>query len=153
MASPSTALRCRRGWLAVGSLTLALAGLVSQQVRPAIAHADLTPAAAAGATSPSVAAQAATDPSPAALTNPTPDAPAATAAPPPSSPSPTTLGRPAKGTKPAKPAKTAPHAAPAGAVCSGPGWQQKRGEQVLATLRDTGQRSGVTVSFKGAKAG
>ncbi|GAC1607417.1 MAG: hypothetical protein NVS3B26_00660 [Mycobacteriales bacterium] len=38
-------------------------------------------------------------------------------------------------------------------VCSGPDWQVKRGEHVLATLRDTGQRSGVTVSFLGPRAG
>ncbi|MCU1592236.1 MAG: hypothetical protein JWP11_3492 [Frankiales bacterium] len=136
MAPSRLELRGRRGWLAVATLTLALAAIVGSQAHSSVAHADLTPLAATTPLSPTV-----TDsPSPEAATV-VPDVPVAVAP---------VVANPAKRTKPAKaaPRRTAPSD-----VCAGPGWQAKRGQAALATLRDTGQRSGVTVSFLGAKSG
>jgi hypothetical protein len=41
----------------------------------------------------------------------------------------------------------------ADSLCSGTGWQARRGAAALATLRDNGQRSGVTVSFLAGRSG
>src|SRR3954468_2120245 len=137
MASNRQALSGRRGWLAVGSLTLALGTILGSQAVSAAAGDNLTPVAATTPLSPSVAAT----PSPAAEESP------AAAAPAPVVPAP-------KATKAAKPAKAAaPRRAASSDVCSGPGWQAKRGQAAMATLRDNGQRSGVSVSFLGAKSG
>ncbi|MDT7544797.1 MAG: hypothetical protein QOE99_907, partial [Actinomycetota bacterium] len=136
MASAAVVLRGRRGWVAVTSLALVLAGFVGVQVRPTVAHADLTPVASTTSLSPSVAASAPTvDP----VVAPEADIPALPASP---------------AAAPVHKAPKAPKkAAPATDVCSGTGWQQKRGQHALSTLKDTGQRSGVTVSFKAAKSG
>jgi hypothetical protein len=143
MASSRQVLRGRRGWLAVATLTLALGTILGTQAVSASAGNNLTPLAATTPLSPSVAASPAAegvdlpvDASPAA------DVPAA---------------KPTKAAKPAKPAKApkpaaAPHADGTD-VCAGPDWQAKRGEAALATLKDNGQRSGVSVSFLGAKSG
>src|SRR4051812_5743459 len=137
MASSRQALRGRRGWLAVATLTLALGTILGSQAVSAAAGDNLTPVAATTPLSPSVAAT----PSPAAEESP------AAAAPAPVVPAP-------KATKAAKPAKAAaPRRAASSDVCSGPGWQAKRGQAAMATLRDNGQRSGVSVSFLGAKSG
>ena len=156
MTSARTLLTGRRQWIAAGSMALALAGAVTQQLLPTAAEA-----------SPRVSARAASEPtvvepSPDALVGPSPvavadepqgpvvasDAPVAPVVP---------VPKPSKAAKPATPAKPAkPAAAPRAAgndVCSGPGWQARRGQAALATLRDTGQRSGVSVSFLGSKAG
>jgi hypothetical protein len=136
MASSRVQLRGRRGWAAVASLTLVLAGILGSQAVTASADGGLTPVAATTPLSPSVADSPA--PEPTASATPAAAAPAA---------------KPTKPVKAAKPAKAAaPRRAPAD-VCSGPGWQVKRGLLALSTLRDTGQRSGVTVAFKGGKAG
>jgi hypothetical protein len=133
MASAAVALRGRRGWVAVSSLTLVLAGIVGVQARPTVAHADLTPVASTTALSPSVA-------------SPAPEVE--------SSPSPQPAIPPSAAAAPAVKAPSTPHqGVPAADVCSGPGWQQKRGLRALSTLKDTGQRSGVTVSFKASKSG
>ena len=136
MASTRQALRGRRGWLTVASLTLALGTILGTQAVSASAGDDLTPVAATTPLSPSVTAP---------LGPAVPASATATAV----------VATPVTAAKPAKPAKPAKAATPrrAADVCSGPGWQVKRGQAAMATLRDTGQRSGVTVSFKGAKAG
>jgi hypothetical protein len=146
MGTPRIALVGRRGWVLVASLTLALGAIVGTQTHTAVAHADLSPAAQTAPLSPSVAAalsQARSEPAKVAVT--TPRAEAASAP----------TNEPANG--PAMAAATPARAAKAPAagqdVCSGPDVQVRRGQAALATLRDTGQRSGVSVSFKGAKDG
>jgi hypothetical protein len=138
MASSRFALRGRRGWLAVGSLTLALGTILGTQAVSAAAGDTPTPVAARSALSPTViessAPQAVSDTATAGITA-------------------GTAPKPTKAGKPAKPAKGAPGGKAASDICSGPGWQAKRGQLALSTLRDTGQRSGVTVAFKGAKSG
>src|SRR4051812_19226791 len=120
MASSRQALRGRRGWLAVASLTLALGTILGSQAVSAAAGDALTPVAASTPLSPSVA----DSPSPAAVESPAAALPAAVV------PAP-------KATKAAKPAKKATPARTATAdVCSGPGWQTKRGQAAMATLRD-----------------
>ena len=143
MTSARTLLAGRRLWIAAGSMSLALSGVITQQLMP-------TAAAAA----PPVSARAASDPvvvepgaEVAAAASPAPDAAASpvAVAPAPVAPPARPAGKP---TKKATPARTA-----AKDVCSGPGWQVRRGQLALSTLKDTGQRSGVTVAFKGAKSG
>jgi hypothetical protein len=133
MASAAVVLRGRRGWVAVTSLALVLAGFVGVQVRPTVAHADLTPVASTTNLSPSVAAA---DPAVEPVVVPEADIPASPAAAPVH-----------------KAPQAPPKAAPSADVCAGTDWQQKRGQHALSTLKDTGQRSGVTVSFKAAKSG
>jgi hypothetical protein len=147
MTTAAVVLRGRRGWVAVTSLALVLAGIVGVQVRPTVAHADLTPVASTTSLSPSVAASAsAVEP----VVTPEADIPVSSAGP----ASPAAAPATAPATAPAHKAPRAPKtAAPATDVCSGTGWQQKRGQHALSTLKDTGQRSGVTVSFKAAKSG
>ena len=143
MATSRLQLRGSRGWLAVAVLALALTALMASQLRPTVAHADLTPVAATTSLSPSVAASPAVD-----VPEPT-SAPTAAAAPAaPAAPVASRAPEPAPA-----PAKKAPAAAPRTDFCDGPGWQERRGQRALATLRDTGQRSGVTVAFQGAKTG
>jgi hypothetical protein len=148
MASSRQVLRGRRGWLAVASLTLALGTILGSQAVSASAGDTLSPVAATTPLSPSVASESVTADAegPAApVTTDAGDAAAATT-PAPAVPAP----KPTKPTKAAKPA-AAPRAN--ADVCSGPGWQAKRGQAAMATLRDNGQRSGVSVAFKGAKSG
>ena len=137
MASSRQALRGRRGWLAVATLTLALGTILGSQAVSAAAGDDLTPVAATTPLSPSVAA-----------------APAATEVEVPAAVAPVVAVPAPKPTKAAKPAKkAAPARTAAKDICSGANWQVRRGQLALSTLKDTGQRSGVTVSFKGAKSG
>ncbi|MCW2572307.1 MAG: hypothetical protein JWO88_2365 [Frankiales bacterium] len=144
MTSARTVLTGRRRWIAAGSMSFALAGAITQQLVP-------SPASAA----PLVRAAAVQDPTvvePAADSSdqtPAGDVPASPAASPAAAPA-RPVTKPTKPTKPAKPAKKATVSSD---VCSGPGWQARRGQHALASLRDTGQRSGVTVSFLGAKSG
>ena len=141
MTSARTVLTGRRRWIAAGSMSLALAGAITQQLVPSPASAAPLVRAAA-VQDPTVVDPAAdtSDQTPAIIPVATPSAsPAAVPA------------RPV--TKPAKPAKPAKTHAVSSDVCSGPGWQTRRGQHALASLRDTGQRSGVTVSFLGAKSG
>jgi hypothetical protein len=141
MTSARTVLTGRRRWIAAGSMSLALAGAVTQQLVP-------SPASAA----PLVRAAAVQDPTvvePAADTS--DQAPAAAASASPAASPAAAPARPAP--KPAQPAKRVKKPTVSSDVCSGPGWQARRGQRALASLRDTGQRSGVTVSFLGAKSG
>ncbi len=152
MASTRLELRGRRGWLTVGTLTLALVAAVATQAHSPAARADLTPVAQTSSLSPSVTASPATPASdegpatPAAAPETVADsAPAAV-------PAPAAAPRNAA-PRAAAPRREAPRRTASSEVCSGPDWQTKRGQAALASLRDSGQRSGVSVSFKGAKAG
>jgi hypothetical protein len=142
MATTRFELRTRRGWLAVAGLTLAVGALVSTQVHPTLAHADLTPAAATTPLSPTVASEA---PATAVTADPTPSAEAVVPAIP--------VTNPVKAPTPTRKAAKPRAAAPTADVCSGPGWQAKRGSRALATLKDNGTRSGVSIAFKAAKPG
>ncbi|MBW3640583.1 MAG: hypothetical protein KY451_12170, partial [Actinobacteria bacterium] len=57
----------------------------------------------------------------------------------------------------AKPAAPQPPVAappaPVAGLCSGAGWEQRRGEAALASLRAGAARTGFTVSFSGARSG
>lgn len=141
-----------RRWLVGATLTLAVAAVISTQLHPTAAHADLSPVAARSAVSPSVIAS----PPAAAPAGPVAPVDAAPAAAPVAAP----VAAPAAPVAPVAPAAPAAPAAPKKSarpatsdVCAGIGWQAKRGQHALSTLRDTGQRSGVTVSFLGAKPG
>jgi hypothetical protein len=140
MATGWLELRGRRGWLAVAGLTLALSATVAAQAQSSVAHADLSPVAATSDLSPTV-----TTPTADPTANPTADAAVTPASPvtpaPPAAPAPQRVAAP-----------TPPVAATADR-CSSAGWQDQRGRAALASLRDNGRRSGVTVSFKPARAG
>jgi hypothetical protein len=137
MPSAAHVLRGRPGWVAVTALALVLAGVVAVQARPNAAHADPAAVTSTSELSLSVATPL--------VASAAPESDTATA---------TTPPKPAKNDKKARPARKAPRqAGPAADVCSGPRWQEKRGQRALSTLKDTGQRSGVTVSFKPAKSG
>jgi hypothetical protein len=112
--------------------------ILGTQAVSAAAGDDLTPVSATSPLSPSVTADS-------AVAGPTVPASATGTA---------VIATPTatKPTKAAKPVKATPARRPAD-VCSGAGWQAKRGQAAMATLRDTGQRSGVSVAFKGAKSG
>ena len=142
MTSARTLLGGRRLWIAAGSMALALSGAIAQQLLPTAAEA--APQVSARADSAPVVVQPGADAVLAASPLPSPVA-AAPVAP-----------APAPAVVPARPATKPVAATPRKAtadVCSGPGWQARRGQAAMATLRDNGQRSGVSVSFKGAKAG
>jgi hypothetical protein len=139
MASTRVQLSGRRGWLAVGTLTLALGGILGSQAVSASADGGLTPVAHTTELSPSVAA------------SPSPEADATVVAAVPAVAIPANPTKAAPPAKPAKPAQSAPTTS--ADVCSGPGWQAKRGQAAMGTLRDNGQRSGVSVSFLGPKSG
>jgi hypothetical protein len=131
-------------------MSLALLGGIAQQLVPTAADAAPRVTAAA-AVDPVVVAQAASQPVVGPVATDAPSAPV-TAVPVSATPTATTAHR----ARPARVAKPAPARAahkPTADVCSGPGWQVRRGQQALASLRDTGQRSGVTVSFLAARSG
>ncbi|MBK5306669.1 MAG: hypothetical protein JJD92_08295 [Frankiaceae bacterium] len=145
MTSGRTLLAGRRLWIAAGSMSLALTGVIAQQLLPTAAEA--TPAVSARAASGPTVVEPSTDPVLAV--------PAVPAVIPAEAASPSPAAAPVRPvTKPAgTPTKTIPRRAAVSDICSGPGWQTRRGQLALSTLRDTGQRSGVTVAFKGARAG
>jgi hypothetical protein len=148
MTSARTVLTGRRRWIAAGSMSLALAGAITQQLVPSPASAaPLVRAAAAQEPTVVEPAADAADQTPEVVVVSTPAASPAAA---PTRPA-TKPARPAKPAQPAQPARKKPTVG--SDVCSGPGWQARRGQHALASLRDTGQRSGVTVSFLGAKSG
>ena len=173
MTSARFALVRRPGLLTAGALSLALAGALTQQLLP-------TAASAAPAEAPRVRAAAAQGPTviepspespvtvvvpeevpdealadePAATEPSAPPAPPAEAAP--AAPKRTPVAKPVT-PRPAPKKKTAPattEARPASGddVCSGTGWQQKRGARALASLRYP-TPSGVTVAFQGGRSG
>ena len=166
-----SSLTGRRGWTTVVSLTAVLGGLVTAQLPSASASAD--PAAvvrqAAGAADvdgvrlsrrPTSLTRAAALPvvtravpvaaapvRPAAAPVRTTAAPVRPAAAPVRTTAAPTAARPA-----ARPtAATAP--APAATSCSGAGWQQRRGQAALASLRGGTGRAGYAVVFAPARSG
>jgi hypothetical protein len=139
MTSARTLLGGRRLWIAAGSMSLALSGAITQQLLPTAAEA--APRVSAQADTAPVVVEPGADAVQAASPSPSPVAVVA--------PSPAAVAPARPATKPA----AAPRRKAAADVCSGPGWQARRGQLALSTLKDTGQRSGVTVAFKGAKAG
>ena len=147
-----TLLTGRRAWLTTGALSVVLTGALVQQ---------LVPTAASAAPAGQVSANAADTPT---VVDPSPDAqptvgpvvpvapaaaPAAPAVVPAAAPVTPPAPAPKKKAAPATPARKA---APTGDVCSGTGWQQKRGSRALASLRHP-TPAGVTVAFKGARSG
>ena len=149
MTSARTLLTGRRAWLTAGSLSLVLVGGLTQELLPSPAEAAAPRLVANSADAPTVVEPSTQAAAPAAQAAPA-------AAPAPASPAP--VAKPAKPAAPAAPAKPAAapkknKAAPSATdVCSGPGWQQKRGSRALASLRH-GTPAGVTVAFKGARSG
>lgn len=151
MAMTRVPLRGSRRWVGLASLTLAAGALGGTQLHPTAAHADLSPVAATSAVSPSVIASPAAEPARSHV--PTEAASAAPAADPSTAPASAVAPAPvAKQPHQAGP-KPQQKAATAQDVCSGPGWTARRGQQALATLKDDGSRSGVSVSFLGARPG
>jgi hypothetical protein len=128
----------RRGWSTVLGLAVVLAGLVAVQLPAAGAQPTDPPAAASAPALPAderVAPRPVSWPVPAPVAVPAPvpapDVPAVRAA-----------------------VAPAPVPAPAAAdLCSGPGWEQRRGEAALASLRGGAERTGFAVAFTPAKAG
>jgi hypothetical protein len=150
MAISGTQFRGSRRAVVAAALTLATGAFVAPQLHLTAAHADLTPVSAAAAVSPSVIA------SPAAAAPEGPTAPPAegpSAAPAPvqhaAQAAPAAVPTP----KQKRPARAATATATGQDVCSGPSWTTRRGQQALSTLKDDGSRSGVTVSFLGARSG
>jgi hypothetical protein len=98
---------------------------------------DIAPVAAEPAPEPAPV-EAAAAPAPAAAAPPPPPARPAATQPPPPAPA------------PPAPAAAPVQAAPADPLCSGAGWEQRRGEAALASLRRPGDASRFTVEFKPA---
>ena len=143
MATPRVGLRGSRRWLPLASLTLAAGALVGTQVHTTAAHADLSPVAATSAVSPSVV-----DSRSAGLRGATPaQPPAPVAAVAPAVPAGPVAAAPLVDAAPRPPALSGSD------VCSGPDWSARRSQNALATLKDNGSRSGVTVTFLGPKPG
>lgn len=148
-----SALKGRSGWATVTVLALLLALLVGAQLRFAgAASAAFTPGGGGSAAAeqnqapqqPVRAPRLDADPAPrpvAALPSPA-AAPAspATASPAPAAAAPLTV-------------QPAAAKAPAANLCSGPGWEQRRGQAALASLRPGATDGGFRVVFKPAKKG
>ena len=124
----------RRGWLTTGALSVALTAALTAQLAPTAAAADTGTVAANSDAAPAVVAPVGTAAAaPAAEIVPVP-VPAARQAAPKAAP------------------KAKPRTKSAGDVCSGPGWQQKRGARALASLKHR-TPAGVTVAFKAGRPG
>ena len=152
MVTAGDVLTGRRGWALVTTLSLVLTLLVAEQVPGRDASAS-----PAGSTT-SVVASSPLDlpdrPLPrgallaAAAAN-VPQAPApADAAPGPAAPAPA----PSPAAPAPAPAPTQA-TAPATGLCSGKGWQQRRGQAALASLRAGAEPTGFRVEFTGARKG
>ena len=144
-----TLLTGRRAWLTTGALSVVLTGALVQQLVPTAASAS-TVAGQVRAT----AADAPTVVEPVTEVSAGPVASEAPAAVAPAVPAVVPAAAPARpAAAPPKKAAPAPARKPAtGDVCSGSGWQQKRGARALASLRHP-TPAGVTVAFKGARSG
>jgi hypothetical protein len=150
-------LQGRRGWSTVVGLGMTLSVVVAGQLPATADAAPLAPVnAALSALLPSGAPSAPPAPAPAAVRAPVvPVAVAASAA---AAAAPAAV-RPAAAkptaVKPAvKPAAAKPAVAkPAPGLCSGTGWQQRRGAAALATLKGGAARTGFRVEFAPARKG
>lgn len=159
----------RRGWTTVGALALALGAVLGAQTATgALAFAagpgaaseqpaqlagphgsTTTPAAATGRLDRPqrvrlASASAAAVPATAAAPTPLAAAPAA---------APVAAPVPAAPVAQAAPAAARAVAVPATGLCSGPDWQQRRGEAALASLGPAATASGFTVVFRPARSG
>ena len=133
----------RRGWTAVVSLATVLSGLLA--VHLPLASASATPAALVRPSSSAVDVDGALlSRRPTALppTAPAPAAPAAPAA----APAP-----PATPVRVATASRIRALAAGPAPLCSRPGWQQRRGQAALASLRDGAGQAGFDVVFAPAR--
>jgi len=125
-----------RGWTTVTVLSLALAMLVGGQAVSGEASAQGLPATA-GSTAPALLPVSARTPLLVTVDRPAP-------------------GRPAQSLPAPAAAVAVAVAAPAPApadVCSGDGWQQRRGAAALASLSAGAERTGFTVGFAPARQG
>ncbi len=148
----------RRGWTTVVSLAVVLAGLVAVQLPAANAQAPGSAAPVRVALALPVDERVAPRP----VGWPVAPAPAPAAAPAPA-PAPAPAAEPVRAAAPAPAvraavapapvAAAAPTAAAAADLCSGAGWEQRRGEAALASLRGGAERTGFTVAFEPAKSG
>ena len=173
MRSSQAFITGRRGWLTLATLSTALvAGLVTQVTPSAAAdgprvRAQTEQAPSVIEPSPEVGPASGVDvpPGPLAPAEVTPsDSPSPSPAQPTSAPAPRKAPEPKPAKAPAKapaPRKvptrapvSAPVSAPStsGDVCSGSGWQARRGSRALASLRHS-TPAGVSVSFQGARSG
>lgn len=149
MALAGGTLTGRQGWTVVSTLALVLAVLVTEQVPAREAGASgAPPAVNASVTAPVLERDRPfARPQLAELSRsaaaPPPAVPVAAPAPPPPPPAPAPV-------KAAAPAKAAPTG---GSLCSGAGWEQRRGEAALASLRAGAERTGFRVEFTGARKG
>ena len=151
----------RPGLLTAGALSLALAGVLTQQMLPTAASAEAPRVRAAAAQDPTVVEPLPEAPVTVVVPEDVPDEaltdePAAPPAPPVEAapaPTPKPVAKPVT-PRPAPKKKAAPAEQPAsgGDVCTGSGWQQKRGARALASLRYP-TPSGVSVAFLGSRSG
>lgn len=171
MAPPRTSLAGRRGWTTVVSLGAVLTCVAAVQLPAAFAEAPAAAGAVPQARSTvAVAGLDATERVPARRVGfPVPSAavvPAAVVLAPvvlapasqvlPSAPAPASAPARvvrASAVPPAVPVAVAKPAAPANDLCSGAGWEQRRGEAALASLRGDAARTGFTVTFESARSG
>lgn len=148
MRASRTSLHGRRGWSAVAGLTTALVVLVAGQL-PALADAaPLTPAPAA-----LVGPTAVPELQPAAAPSAVAKVAGASAGDRFARAVPVRAAEPAVAAEPAAVAKPAAKKPAALSVCSGSGWQQRRGQAALASLRGGAARTGFRVEFAGARKG
>lgn len=148
MTSSRSTLNGRRGWSAVVGLSTVLAVLLVGQL-PA-ASADARPAATTAVLLPSSA------PSPGAVPElPAPVKPVVVAVAKPVAVAQPAVAKPVPAKPaPAKPAVAKPAVAkPAPSLCSGDGWQQRRGASALGSLKADAARTGFRVEFAGARKG
>ena len=149
----------RRGWSAVVGLSTVLAVLVGGQLSASADSLPVAPAGAAvlaptyGPSAPAVVPEllpvtAPTDPDPVAA-QPAVVAPVKPAA------KPAAAKPAAKAPVAKKPVAKKPAAKqPAASLCSGSGWQERRGRAALASLRPgAATRTGFRIEFKGARSG
>ncbi len=174
MEAPRTSLVGRSGWTVVGSLGALLAALVFGQLPLATAGAETPrPVVAAPASLPddlAVGEMSGTRPvgwpavrrapappvqlpaPPVAAPVAAPPAPLRPAVPAPAAPAPAPAA-PAPAPPAAAPAAVTPPAPVAPSLCSGAGWEQRRGEAALTSLRAGAARTGFSVGFSAARSG
>jgi hypothetical protein len=134
------ALAGRRGWAVVTTLSLVLALLVAEQLPGRDASATTT------AMTVETAAAVAAPREPDAVDRPFARRELA-------QPAVVVAAAPAPATAPASAPAAAPPPAPVVGLCTGEGWQQRRGQAALASLRAGAERTGFRVSFSGARKG
>jgi hypothetical protein len=158
-----TSLHGRRGWSAVAGLATVLTVLVAGQLPAAADAAPLAPLSSAlDALVPSAAPAAGLSPVPAAAPSHAARVAGASAGqrlasaagPVRAAAAPAAATPPAAKPAAVKATAVKPAAAqPAASLCSGSGWQQRRGQAALASLKGGAARTGFRVEFAGARKG